>query len=148
MLHVELITPEKLALREDADFVVAPTTAGEIGILPRHAPLLTKLAPGPVRLTTGETQHVLAVTGGFLEVQEGDRVAIFAETAEFAQEIDVERARLSAERAKERLREPSSNLTGEELAQVEASLSRALLRIKIAETGWRKQPPRPPLGQS
>jgi F-type H+-transporting ATPase subunit epsilon len=143
-LHVELNTPEKLALKEDVDFVAAPTTEGEIGILPRHAPLLAKLELGPLRFRTGDKMHVLIVTGGFIEVQEGNRVSIFAETAEFAQDIDVERARLAVERAKNRLKEPSSNLTGEELAQVEASLSRGLMRIKIAENRWRKQPPQMP----
>lgn len=142
-LHVELVTPEKLALKEELDFVAAPTTEGEIGILPRHAPLLAKLNAGPLRLKKGEEVRVLAVTGGFLEVSENSKVAIFAETAEFAEDIDIERARLAAERAKTHLKEPSADLTAEELGKVEAALSRALLRIKIAETGWRKAPRAP-----
>ncbi len=143
-IHVEVNTPEKLAFKEDVDFVAAPTTEGEIGILPRHAPLLAKLDLGPLRFRTGDKMQVLVVTGGFLEVQEKNRVIIFAETAEFAHDIDVERARLSAERAKSQLKSPSANLTVEELAQLEASLSRALMRIKVAGSRWRKQPPQMP----
>ena len=144
MIHVELNTPEKLAFKEDVDFVAAPTTEGEIGILPRHAPLLAKLDLGPLRFRTGDTMHVLVVTGGFLEVQEKNRVIIFAETAEFAHEIDVERARLAAERAKSQLKSPTAHLTPDELIHLEASLSRAMMRIKIAESRWRKLPPQMP----
>jgi F0F1-type ATP synthase epsilon subunit len=67
----------------------------------------------------------------------------FAETAEFAEEIDVERARLAAERAKSKLVQ-ASDLTAAELAQVEAALSRAVLRINLAKTRWRKLPPEKP----
>ncbi len=91
---------------------------------------------------------IVAVTGGFLEVREGNHVAIFAETAEYAHEIDVERARLAAERAKSQLQGGTATLSPDELNKAEAALSRALLRIKIAETGWRKQPARSPHNQN
>jgi F-type H+-transporting ATPase subunit epsilon len=143
MIHVELITPEKVVFNDQADFVAAPSALGEVGILPNHAPLLAQLVPGEIRLKKGGETHHLVVTGGFLEVQQGSRVAIFAETAEFAQDIDVERARLAAERAKARMVE--SDLTGKELAEVEGALSRALLRIKIADVRRRRQPPAQPL---
>ena len=141
MIHVELITPERLAFSADVDFVAAPTVDGEIGILPHHAPLLTKLGYGVIRLKTGQESKYVAVTGGFLEVKEGSQVSIFAETAEFADQIDVERARLAAERAKAKLNEPQADLTGAELANLEAALSRAILRVKIGERQWRKQKP-------
>ena len=141
MIQVELITPEKLAFREEVDFIAAPTPQGEIGILPRHAPLLSQLSYGVLRFRKGETTQYVAVTGGFLEVQENSRVSIFAETAEFADQIDVERARLAAERAKEKLKAPQADLTGAEMANLEAALSRAILRVKIGEKKWRKQRP-------
>ncbi|MCG3204547.1 MAG: ATP synthase epsilon chain [Elusimicrobia bacterium] len=141
MIHVELATPERLAFSDDVDFIAAPTPQGEIGILPRHAPLLTQLSYGILRLKKGNNSQYIAVTGGFLEVKEGSRVYIFAETAEFSDQIDVERARLAAERAKAKLKEPQADMTGEELAKVEAALSRAVLRIKIGEKQWRKQKP-------
>jgi len=131
MIHVELITPERLALSEDCDFVAAPAADGELGILPNHAPLLAQLGHGVLRLVTQGKTHYVAVSGGFLEVQKGSRVSIFAESAELADDIDVERARLAAERAKKELVE--TDLTGKELAALEASLTRALLRIKVAD---------------
>src|SRR3954470_876405 len=103
MIHVELITPEKLSFSDNVDFVVAPTEMGEVGILPRHAPLLAKLAPGELRLHTGSDIRHVAVSGGFIEVNETSRVAVFAETAEFADEIDVERAKQKAEQARAQL---------------------------------------------
>jgi F-type H+-transporting ATPase subunit epsilon len=141
LIHVELITPERVAFNEDVDFIAAPTPLGEVGILSHHAPLLTKLSYGVLRLKKGTEIHFVAVTGGFLEVKQGSEVSIFAETAEFADQIDVERAKLAAERAKAKLSEPQADLTAEELSQVEAALSRAILRIKIGERIWRKPPP-------
>ncbi len=142
-IHVDLITPERQTLSEDVDYVSVPTPLGSVGILPRHAPLLTPLAPGEVKLRIGDVTQSLAVTGGFLEVKQGSNVSIFAETAEFADKIDVERARLAAERAKAKLAAPKNDLSAEELASVEASLSRAILRIKIGERNWRKRPQQP-----
>jgi F-type H+-transporting ATPase subunit epsilon len=110
MIHVDLITPEKLAFSDTVEFIAAPTTLGEIGVLPHHAPLLTQLAPGELRFRKDGVTRFVAISGGFLEVQKGSRVSIFAETAEFADEIDVERARLAAERAKTQL--ASADLTG------------------------------------
>jgi F-type H+-transporting ATPase subunit epsilon len=130
MIKIDLITPEKLVFSDNVDFVVAPTASGEIGILPKHAPLLAQLAPGEIRLTTGDTVRSLAVTGGFIEVRPGSHVEVFAETAEFAEEIDVERANQAAERAKVRLQ--AHDLTAAEMAEMEQSLGRAILRLKIA----------------
>lgn len=144
MIHVELITPEKLAFSDNVDFIAAPTELGEIGVLPGHAPLLARLAPGELRLRTGDTTRHVAVSGGFIEIGEKSRVAVFAETAEFADEIDVERARQKAEEARVRLQE--RDLTPAEMAELEASLSRAALRIRVGTNrGWRKpNPPQPP----
>ena len=139
MIHVELITPERLALSENVDFIAAPAAMGELGILPHHAPLLTQLTNGVLRLVSGGATRFFAVSGGFLEVQKGSRVSIFAETAEFAEDIDVERARLAAERAKQTL--VDADLTGKELAGVEAALTRALLRLKVADVRRQRQGP-------
>jgi len=147
-LTVEVITPEKMALKEEADFVVAPAIDGEIGIMPHHTPLLTRLGVGEVRLKKGDavTTYV-AITGGFLEVGKDNHVSIFAETAEMAENIDVERARLAAENAKAKLT-ASHDLTAEELSQVEMALSRAVLRMKIAGIRRQHRSDRPnPLGQ-
>lgn len=142
-IDVELVTPERLVFRDQVDFIAAPSTKGEVGILPGHAPLLTQLGVGELRLKKGSEIQFIALTGGFLEVQKGSRVSIFAETAEFAGEIDIERAKQAAEKAKAKLVQ-AKDLTGVELAAVEAALSRALLRMNIVQNRWRKQPPTKP----
>lgn len=142
-IDVEIVTPERMVYRDQVDFIAAPGALGELGILPGHAPLLTQLGVGELRFKKAGETKFLAVTGGFLEVQKGSRVSIFAETAEFAHEIDVERAKQAAERAKSQLTK-AADLTGAELAQVEAALSRALLRMNIVQNRWRKQAPERP----
>lgn len=142
-ISVEVITPEKLAFRDQVDFIAAPAVDGEIGILTGHTPLLTQLGLGELRFQKDRETQYYAVSGGFLEVQSGSRVSIFAETAEMAGEIDVERAKLAAERAQGKL-VASQDLTAQELAELESALGRALVRLKVGKSRWRKQPPQPP----
>lgn len=132
-ITVDVITPEKVAFSDTVDFIAAPASDGEIGILPGHAPLLTRLALGELRLKKGSDVRYLAVTGGFLEVQSGSRVSIFAETAEMASDIDVERERLAAERAKTDMRN-AADLESLDYAAAEAALQRAMVRMKIAQS--------------
>ncbi len=100
-LHVELVAVERLLWSGEATMVVARTTEGELGILPRHAPLLGQLAEGGVvRIKREEAEQlVVAVHGGFLSVTE-DGVSILAELAEFSDEIDVPRAQAALDRAR------------------------------------------------
>ena len=84
-ITVEVITPEKVAYRDEVDEIIAPASDGSVGILPHHAPLLTTLGVGELQLRKGGDTAVLAVAGGFMEVRPGSQVAIFAETAEMAQ---------------------------------------------------------------
>src|ERR1051325_9104145 len=99
MIPVDIVTPEKVVLQKQVDSIVIPALDGELGILPHHAPLLAQLQPGEIRLKSGETTELFAVSGGFVEVK-NNHVSVFAETAEAAQDIDVERAKQAAERAK------------------------------------------------
>lgn len=142
-IKVELVTPERLVFHDQVDFIAAPSVEGEVGILPGHAPLLTRLGVGELRMKKGNDTRYIALTGGFLEVQGGSHVSIFAETAEFADEIDIERAKQAAEKAKVKLTQ-AKDLTAAELAAVEAALSRALLRMNIVQSRWRKAPPSKP----
>jgi len=119
-IAVDILTPERRVLQTQADSVVVPAMDGELGILAHHTPLVAQLQPGEIRLHTGnEIQH-FAVSGGFVEVQ-NNHVVVMAETAEMAHEIDVERARQAAERAKAALRAPAETM---DLAQAEAALRR------------------------
>jgi len=128
-ISVDIVTPEKPLLSVSADLLVVPAADGEMGILARHIPVLAQLQPGEIRLVSGESVQRVAVSGGFVEV-EADRVTVFAETAEMAQEIDIERARQAAERARMALRAVPPD---RDMAALEAALRRALARLRVAE---------------
>ena len=128
-LSLEIITPERVVVRDEVDMVEGKGALGEFGILPGHARFLTILNIGEVRYTKdGVTQH-LAASGGFGEVAQ-DKVTFLLDTAELAQEIDVERARQAVERAEAALRELS--LDGNEYLRHELALHRAITRIQAA----------------
>jgi F-type H+-transporting ATPase subunit epsilon len=128
-IAVNIMTPERLLMQTQAESIVVPAAEGELGILPHHAPLLAQLQPGEIRLRTGDKVELFAVSGGFVEV-ESNKVSIFAETAEMAHEIDVERARQAADRAKAAIK---SARTDVDLSQAEAALRRALARLRTTE---------------
>jgi len=140
-LNVEVITPEKVVWKDEADFVAAPAFDGEIGILPGHTRLLTKLGLGELRLKKGDDIQMIAVTGGFLEVHDGSQVSVFAETADMAGEIDLERERQNAERARTVLKS-KGQYSDIELEQAEAAIKAALLKLKVGQAKTRKKPPR------
>lgn len=136
-ITVELITPEKVALTEPADSVVLPALEGEMGVLPGHEPFLVQLNAGEVRVRRGAELKSFAVSGGFAEIL-GDKVSVFAETAEMATEIDAERARQALERAKADSQQAQGDpLT---LAQAEASLRRAQVRVRVAAIRGKVRP--------
>ena len=128
-IAVNIVTPERELLNEEADFIALPGSEGEFGVLPGHTHLLAQLAPGEIRIRNGENTEFFAISGGFAEVHPA-RAHVFAETAEMAKEIDVERARLAAERAKKELTHAA---TAEEMAQAQAALRRALIRLHVSE---------------
>jgi F-type H+-transporting ATPase subunit epsilon len=136
-LHLEIVTPERRAFEDDVDMVICPGVEGELGVLPHHAPLLTTLGVGELRIRKGSSEESFAIAGGFLQVRP-DRVVVMAETADLASEIDLEaaeRARREAERAiSEGFAEPA------DLARARAALERALLRIRVAERRRREGP--------
>jgi F-type H+-transporting ATPase subunit epsilon len=138
-LRLEIVTPERQAYDDEVDAVICPAIEGELGILPHHAPLLTTLGVGELRIRKGDQEEYFAIAGGFLQVRP-DRVRVMAETADMASEIDlasVEEARREAERAlAEGFEEPA------DLARARAALQRALLRIRVAERR-RREGPRP-----
>jgi F-type H+-transporting ATPase subunit epsilon len=116
------------------DVVIAPGIEGELAILPNHAPLLTMLQVGELRLRKDGEETAIFVSGGFLEVMH-NRVTILADTAERAEEIDIERAEEAKRLAEERLRTRPADI---DLAQAEASLKRAMMRLRIAERKKRR----------
>jgi F-type H+-transporting ATPase subunit epsilon len=135
-LRLDVVTAERQVLSEDGlDVVVAPGSDGQLGILPRHAPLMTMLVPGELRARRGNDEIVLAVSGGFLEVR-NDVVTVLADTAEQAEEIDVERAEAARRRAEQAVSEALHG--GADLAAAQAALRRSLLRLRVAERRRRR----------
>ena len=131
-LTLELVTPERVAWSAPADFVVLPAADGEMGVLPGHMPFLVQLAEGEVRVTENNQVRRFAVSGGFAEIKD-DVIALFAETAEQADQINAERARQSLERAKMEVVKPG--LDPMVLAQMEAAIRRAQVRLNVARHG-------------
>ncbi len=134
---LEIVTPERLAYSDEVDAVVLPGSEGEIGVLPHHAPLVSTLGVGELRIRKGGTEESFAIVGGFLQVRP-DKVVVMAETADMASEIDLEKAqeaRREAERALE-----SGYSEGADLAVARAALQQALLRIRVAERRHREGP--------
>jgi F-type H+-transporting ATPase subunit epsilon len=125
-IRLELVTPERLLLSEDVDEVVAPGYEGEFGVLPEHTYYLSILNIGILWFRKGGDLRKIALGGGFAEVTP-ERIVVLADTAERAEEIDVERARRAQERAEAALKEFS--LDDERFQLAEAALHRAITRI-------------------
>jgi F-type H+-transporting ATPase subunit epsilon len=136
IIKFEIVTPEKTVLKEDVVEVTVPTEEGEVTILPHHAPLVATLKPGVLVLKKADGSTDVAFTaGGFLEVLR-NKVVVLADTAERAEEIDlnkVEEARARAEKAMKEVRHEDA----EEFARVAAQLEHELAKTR-AVNRWRK----------
>jgi len=133
-IRLDIVTAERVVYSDDVDVVVAPGIEGQLGILPHHAPLMTTLQAGELRVRKGREEFFLAISGGFLEVRP-DRIIVLADAAERAGEIDIVRAEEAKRRAEEQL---SRRALGVDTAQAEAALHRSLIRLKVAERRRRK----------
>ena len=129
-IQLEVVTPEKILVKDSAEEMQLPGKNGYLGILPGHAPLITELAIGQMTYRSGGTTHALAVAWGFAEVLP-DKVTVLAELAELPEEINVQRAREAKERAEKRL---ASSDTAVDVARAQAALARANSRLQVAET--------------
>ena len=127
---------------EDVSVLVAPGADGELGVLPGHAPLLTTLAPGEIKVTKDGEESFMAVSGGFLEVL-GNKVTILANTAEYADEIDEDRAETALERAQERVASAETNM---DLERALASMRRSAARLGVARRRRRRPRSDQPIG--
>lgn len=129
-INFEIVTPEKIVLREQVIGVTVPTESGEITILPGHVPLISILKPGVIELhkADGQDKEILAVSGGFIEVLEG-KVIVLANTAEIARELDEERIKEARRRAEE-LKKQAVNSDDVDFAEAAAMLEKELARSK------------------
>ena len=135
-IKLDVVTAERVVYSDNVDMVVAPGFEGQLGILPHHTPLMTTLLPGELRIKKGGEEASLVISGGFLEVRP-DKVVVLADTAERADEIDVERAEAARKRAQERLSQQRG--LGIDGARAEASLRRSLARLRVAEMARRRK---------
>jgi len=126
--QLEIVTPEKMVVKDMADEMQIPGKDGYLGILPGHAPLITELAVGEISYRKGGQTYFLSVAWGFAEVLP-DKVTILAETAERPQEIDVKRAQESKRRAEEALK---NGKTEDDFTHAEDALMRAETRLEVA----------------
>jgi F-type H+-transporting ATPase subunit epsilon len=138
-LQLEIVTPERLAYSDTVDAVVVPGIEGELGILPHHAPLVSMLGVGELRIRKAGAEESFAIVGGFVQVRP-DKVVVMAETADLAGEIDLEKAQ-EARREAERMLETGYS-EGADLSAARAALQQALLRIRVAERRHREGPRR------
>lgn len=134
MVNFELTTPERIVVKKEVDQVTLPTKEGEISVLAGHMPLVAVLVPGMVTLATGLDEEYLAVSGGFIEVQPGSKVIVLADTAERAEELDLEKVEEARERAQKLLAE-QRGIDDVSAAAMMAELNRELARIKAIHKG-------------
>jgi F-type H+-transporting ATPase subunit epsilon len=140
-LKVDIVTAERVVFsEEDVERLIVPGIEGELGLLPLHAPLLTTIQPGVLRVVKGGEETTMAITGGFIEVRE-NRVTILADAAERGEDIDLARVEEARRRAEERLASREATV---DMVQAEMALKRALVRLKAAEQMRRHRRGAPP----
>ncbi len=126
-LKLEIVTPEKTAYAEDVEMVTLPGSEGELGVYPNHVPLLTTLNPGELRVLKEGKELFLAIGEGFVEVT-GSRVSVLTDMALDITAIDESAAEEAVARARAAMKD---DLTGEEVAAVQASLQKALAQLHV-----------------
>jgi F-type H+-transporting ATPase subunit epsilon len=135
-IRFEIVTPERVVLKEEISQVTVPTRAGEITILPKHMPIVANLKPGVIELKkkNGEVE-VMSVSGGFIEVLR-NKVVILADTAERAEELDLLRAEEARARA-EKIKQETTQDDVENFANITAQIEKELARTKAVKR-WKK----------
>jgi F-type H+-transporting ATPase subunit epsilon len=136
-IRCEIVSQDRLVFEGDVDILVAPGSDGEMGILPHHAPLLTTLNPGVLKVRYGGQEELFAISGGVMEVRP-TIVTVLADAAERAEDIDISRAEQARQRAEESLKSGTPRNSEAYLA-AESALRRSDLRIKVA----RRRPNQP-----
>ncbi len=144
-LNVEVVTGERIVYQaSDVDMVVAPGSEGVLGILPGHAPLISLLTNGELRVKKGNDEESLVVFGGFIEVDR-TKVIVLADTAERSSEIDLERAEAARRSAEETRANQADAATA---AEAEAALRRAVVRLRVGQRRRSRNPQNPGSGSN
>ena len=136
-IKLEIVSPDRVVYAADIDMLIARSTGGEIGILPKHIPLVTGLEPHAMKIHVDAKEQLIAVAGGFMEVPP-DKITVLATAAEEPIDIDINRAQRAYERAQERLQklredpEAQASIIDEQRASL--ALKRAAARLQTAKT--------------
>ncbi len=131
-IHLEVVTPTGSVVSEEVDIVTAPGVGGEFGVLANHAPFLSTIKTGALSYKKDKLTKFLMVSGGFSEVS-NNKITFLVESAEFGNAIDVDRAMRAKERAEKRLIQAQQATERINRVRAEASLQRAMARLKVAE---------------
>jgi len=131
-IHLEVVTPAGAIISDDVDIVTAPGVGGEFGVLANHAPFLSTIKTGTLSYKQDKQTKYLMVSGGFSEVS-NNKITFLVESAEYGNDIDVDRAMRAKERAEKRLAQAQSQSDKLNRVRAEAALQRALARIRAAE---------------
>ena len=127
-IELQIVTPDRLVVREQVDEVQIPGSEGYFGVLPGHTPLLASLTVGELWYRKGQEKTYLSIAGGFAEVLP-DRVTLLATLAERAEEIDVTRAEAAKQRAEQRLSQPKTDIDYE---RARLSLQKSIIRLQVS----------------
>lgn len=131
-IHLEVVTPAGPVVSDDVDIVTAPGVGGEFGVLANHAPFLSTIKTGTLSYTKDKQTRYLMVSGGFSEVS-NNKITFLVESAEYGNDIDVDRAMQAKERAEKRLAQARAQDETFNRVRAEAALQRALARVRAAE---------------
>lgn len=131
-IHLEVVTPAGPVVSDDVDIVTAPGVGGDFGVLANHAPFLSTIKTGTLSYTKDKQTKYLMVSGGFSEVS-NNKITFLVESAEYGQDIDVDRAMQAKDRAEKRLAQAQAQSENFNRTRAEAALKRALARVRTAE---------------
>lgn len=135
-IKFEIVTPERVVLKEQVVQITVPTKQGEITVLPSHIPLVASLMPGVVEVIKGDGAiDVMSVSGGFVEILR-DKIVILADTAERAKEIDIDRSKEAKEMAKKSIKD-IRHFDRDRFANISAKIAKELARTKAVKR-WKK----------
>jgi len=140
-MKLEIVTAERQVFSGDVTTIIAEGSEGQMAVLPKHAPLITMLAPGELVIRKDGDEQYMVISGGFMEVMP-DKVIVLADACERSDEIDLERATAAKQRAEERLKSLGAEI---DQTRAEAALRRSIARLRVAEK-HRRMPGYKPAG--
>ena len=141
-MHLQVLTPNKKIFSEEIDELTVDTVNGQIGILPNHIQLVTRIKPGEMILKIKGKQQYFAITGGFLEVDK-NKITILADYAVYSEDIEVEKVLQAKKRAEEILKRTKEGISERDFAIAQADLRRAVLQLHVANRRRRERSPIP-----